>query len=214
MAAFGVCGYECNLNDFSKEEIEEIKKEIALYKSYRSVMQFGDFYRGGKGPAKVLPSSATSALSNPSGIGNLSEWTVVSKDKNVAVGMMLKKLALPNTQNTIYHPKGLEDTADYLFVNKELEYDIRDFGDLVNMISPIHLKQNSLLLDIIAKKVKLPSEKENYVANGKLLCTAGVRLCQDFAGTGYNENVRYAQDFSTKMYIMEKIEKKDEESTD
>ncbi|MBR5066753.1 MAG: alpha-galactosidase, partial [Lachnospiraceae bacterium] len=214
IASFGCFGYECNLNDFSKEEIDEIKKEIALYKAYRSVMQFGDFYRGGKGPAKALPSSATSALSNPSGIGNLSEWTVVSKDKNVAVGMMLKKLALPNTQNTIYHPKGLEDTADYLFVNKELEYDIRDFGDLVNMISPIHLKQNSLLLDIIAKKVKLPSEKENYVANGKLLCTAGVRLCQDFAGTGYNENVRYAQDFSTKMYIMEKIEKKDEESTD
>lgn len=212
IASFGCFGYECNLSDFSKEEIDEIKKEIALYKTYRSVMQFGDFYRGGKGPARLNPSSSTSVLSNPSGSGNLSEWTVVSKDKTCAVGMMLKKLALPNTQNTIYHPKGLDENFEYLFVNKELEYDIRDFGDLVNTISPIHLKQNSLLLDIIAKKVKLPSEKENYVANGRLLCTAGVRLCQDYAGTGYNENVRYAQDFSTKMYIMEKIEENDSDS--
>ena len=212
IASFGCFGYECNLSDFSKEELDEIKMEIALYKTYRSVMQFGDFYRGGKGPARLNPSTSTSVLSNPSGSGNLSEWTVVSKDKSVAVGMMLKKLALPNTQNTIYHPKGLDDTFEYLFVNKELEYDIRDFGDLVNTISPIRLKQNSLLLDIIAKRVKLPSEKENYVANGKLLTTAGVRLCQDYAGTSYNENVRYAQDFSVKMYIMEKIDKNDSAS--
>ena len=205
IACFGCFGYECNLNDFSKEEIDEIKKEIALYKTYRSVMQFGTFYRGGTGPARVTSSASSSALCNPSGNGNITEWTVVSKDKDVAVGMMLKKLAHPNMQNNIYRPKGLKDDAKYLFVNKELEYDIRDFGDLVNTVSPIHLKQNSLLLDIIAKKVKLPSEKENYVASGKLLCTAGVQLCQDYAGTGYNENVRYAQDFSAKMYIMEQI---------
>ncbi len=207
VASFGCLGYECNLNDLSKEETEEIKKEIALYKAYRNVMQFGTFLRGGKGPAKTLGPASYSALSNPSGNGNITEWTVVSKDKKTAVGMMLKKLAHPNSQNTIYHPKGLAPDKEYLFVNKELEYDIRDFGDLINTVAPIHLKQNSLLLDIIAKKVKLPSEKENYTANGRLLCTAGVRLCQDFGGTGYNENVRYAQDFSTKMYIMEEIEK-------
>lgn len=208
IASFGCLGYECNLNDLSKEEIDEIKKEIALYKAYRSVMQYGTFYRGGKGPAKAYTSASNSVLSNAPGYGNLTEWTVVSKDKKTAVGMMLKKLALPNTQNTIYHPKGLDEDTMYLFVNKELEYDIRDFGDLVNTVAPIHIKQNSLLLDIIAKRIKLPSEKENYTANGRLLCTAGVRLCQDFAGTGYNENVRYAQDFSTKMYIMEEMPKK------
>ncbi|MCR5848470.1 MAG: alpha-galactosidase [Lachnospiraceae bacterium] len=205
VASFACFGYECNLNDFSKEEIDEIKKEIALYKAYRNVMQFGTFYRGGKGPAKTLSPSSASVLSNPSGYGNITEWTAVSKDKGTAVGMMLKKLALPNTQNTFYRPKGLKEDAKYVFVNKELEYDIRDFGDLVNTVAPIHLKQNSLLLDIVAKKIKLPSEKENYVASGKFLCTSGVRLCQDYAGTGYNENVRYAQDFSAKMYIMEEI---------
>ncbi len=203
VAGFGCFGYELNLCDSSKEEIEEIKKEIALYKIYRKTLQFGTFYRGGKGPAKSLAPEGASVLSNASGAGNIKEWTCVSKDKSSAVGMSLKKLALPNSQNTIYRPQGLKDDAKYLFINKELEYDIRDFGDLVNMIAPIHLKQNSLLLDIIAKKVRLPSEKENYIANGKLLCTAGVRTCQDYAGTGYNENVRYAQDFSAKVFIME-----------
>ena len=206
IASFGCLGYECNLSDFSKEETDAIPKEILLYKAYRETMQFGTFYRSGRGPAVSLDSSANSVLGNPSGEGNITEWTVVSKDKTAAVGMMLKKLALPNIQNTVYRPKGLDNDFRYLFINKELEYDIRDFGDLINTVSPIHLKQDSLLLDIIAKKVKLPSEKENYTAKGSFLNTAGIQLCQDYAGTGYNENVRYAQDFSVKMYIMEKCE--------
>ena len=201
-ASFGVFGYECNLVDFSKEEIEEMKKEIALYKMYRSVMQFGTFYRGGRGPAMSMRPSATSVLSDSTLEGNIKEWTVVSKDKDVAVGAIIKKLAMPNIRDSVYHAKGLDKDKKYLFINKELEYDIRDFGDLVNTVAPIHIKPNSLLLDIIAKKVKLPSEKENYTASGNFLCTAGVHLCQDYSGTGYNENVRYMQDFSAKMYIM------------
>ena len=206
VASFGCFGYECNLADFSKEEIDEIKKEIMLYKSYRKVMQFGTFLRGGRGPAVPASSAAYSVLSDNGNEGNITEWTVVSEDKTVAVGAVFKKLAMPNIKESEYHPKGLDDKKKYLFINKELEYDIRDFGDLVNTVAPIHIKPGSMLLDIIAKKVKLPSEKENYVASGAFLTKAGVHLCQDYSGTGYNENVRYMQDFSSKMYIMEEVE--------
>ena len=49
VAAFGVLGYECNLCDMKKEEVAEIKEQIALYKKWREVLQFGTFYRGRSG---------------------------------------------------------------------------------------------------------------------------------------------------------------------
>ena len=208
IAGFGTLGYECNLNDFSKEQIDEVKKEISLYKKYRSLMQHGMFYRGGFGPLADLHvgQDATSVLYNPTGHGNIITWTMASQYGTKAVGMMFKKLVLPNTQNITYYPKGLEENTLYHFTNRELKYDIRDFGDLVNTVAPIHIKQDSMLLDFIASRMKLNPEKEDYYAYGSLLMNAGVALKQNFSGTGYNENVRYVQDFSAKLFLMEEAE--------
>ena len=203
VAAFGSLGYECNLSDFTKEQMDEVKDEIALYKKYRGVLQHGRFYRGGAGPLGDIRGSRESVLSEASNSGNITSWTTVSEYKTAAVGMMLKKLVLPNTQNVTFYPKGLEEETKYRFTNHELSYDIRDFGDLVNTVAPIHVKQDSLLMDLLAKKVKLPSEKEEYTAYGSLLMNAGVALKQNFSGTGYNENVRYDQDFSGKLFFLE-----------
>lgn len=185
VAAFGSLGYECNLCDFTKEQMEEVKADIAFYKKYRSILQHGRFYRGSN--------------------GNLVEWTMVSEDGAAAVGMMLKKLVTPNTQSAVYHPRGLLADARYHFTNREAPYDIRDFGDLVNTVAPIHIRPDSLLQNLVAKKVKLPAEKEDYTAYGSLLCDAGVQLKQNYSGTGYNENVRYDQDFSAKLFVMEQV---------
>ena len=68
VAAFGVCGYECNLCELSDDELKEIKEQIAIYKEWRDVLQFGDFYRGKD--------------------DNIHEWTCVSSDKKKAVGML------------------------------------------------------------------------------------------------------------------------------
>lgn len=87
VAGFGVLGYECNLCDMKKEDRAAIAEQITLYKKWRSVFQFGSFYR----------------------------------------------------------TKSFEDALMY----------------------------------------------------------AGVKLKQGFSGTGYNENVRYFQDFSSQMYFME-----------
>ena len=210
VASFGTLGYECNFSDFSKEAMDEVKTEIMLYKHFRSLMQHGVFYRGGLGPLsdKFTGRDVSSVLYNAPGEGNITTWTMTSKYGTKAVGMMLKKTVLPNTQSVTYYPKGLDEDTLYHFTNRELSYDIRDFGDLVNTVAPIHVKQDSRLLDFLAKRIKLPSEKEEYYAYGSLLMNAGVCLKQDFSGTGYNENVRYAQDFSAKMFIMEEVEEK------
>ena len=46
VAAFGVCGYECNFCDMGKEERDAVKEQIALYKKWRRALQWGAFYRG------------------------------------------------------------------------------------------------------------------------------------------------------------------------
>ena len=182
VAAFGVLGYECNLCDMNSDDIKAIKAQIALYKEWRDVLQFGTFYRGRS--------------------GNLYEWTCVSEDGKRAVGMVLQVLQEPNTAFTQYFPKGLLPDERYHFYNFERKVRIKPFGDLVNMISPIHIKQDSLLHNVVDKFVRMPGEVEDYVASGGVLMS-GVKLKGAFAGTGYDENTRFFADFSSRMYFME-----------
>jgi alpha-galactosidase len=185
VAAFGVLGYECNLCDMSANDLAAIKAQIALYKEWREVLQYGTFYRGRH--------------------DNLYEWTCVSEDGSRAVGMLLQVLTEPNTAFSQYFPKGLLPDEKYHFYNFERKVSIKPFGDLVNMISPIHIKQDSLVHNIVDKFVKMPGEVENYVSYGDVLMS-GVKLKGAFAGTGYDENTRFFQDFSSRMYFMEKVD--------
>ena len=200
VAAFGIFGYELNLCELKKEDKQAIKEQIEIYKKYRNTLQFGRFYRG----RSFQTFNANETVLNQSE-GNLLEWTVVSKDKTEAVGLIMQKLNIPNTSTHIYYPKGLEDETLYRLTNRQMKYNIKDFGDLINMISPIHIKQDSLLHNTVAKIVKLDGEKELYDAYGNTLMYAGVHLHQAFAGTGYNENVRYFPDFGSRIYFINEI---------
>jgi alpha-galactosidase len=186
VAAFGLLGYECNLCEMKKEELEQIKTQIFTYKKWRETLQFGTFYRGRN--------------------GNLYEWTCVSPDKSKAIGMVLQVLAEPNTMFTQYFPKGLEKDKKYHFYNIETKRGIKPFGDLVNMVSPVHLKYDSLVHKMADKFIKMPGEVEDYTTYGDVLMK-GVKLKGAFAGTGYDENTRYFQDFESRMYYIEEIQK-------
>ena len=185
VAAFGVCGYECNFFDMKKEELKEIKTQINIYKEWRNILQYGHFYRGRN--------------------DNIHEWTCVSDDKKKALGMIMQELVVPNTQFHQYYPKGLDKKSKYSFNNREMRYNIKEFGDLVNTVSPIHIKQDSLIHNVLAKHVTMPGETEQYIASGSVLM-GGVKLKQAFAATGYNENTRYFQDFASRIYFMEGVE--------
>ena len=184
VAAFGVLGYECNLCDMKKEEVDEIKKQISLYKQWRDVLQFGTFYRGRS--------------------GNLHEWTCVSVDKSKAVGMIVQNLVEPNTHFEQYFAKGLDQDKKYHFYNVEKKRNVKPFGDLVNMIAPVHIKYDSLIHKAVDKFVKMPGEVEDYTTYGDVLMS-GVKLNSAFGGTGYDEHTRYFQDFESRMYFMEEV---------
>ena len=184
VAAFGLCGYECNLAEMKKEEVQEIKEQILLYKEWRDVLQYGTFYRGRS--------------------DNIYEWTCVSQDKSKAVGLVLQKLVEPNTTYEQFTPKGLDANKKYHFYNIEKKRNVKLFGDLVNAIAPIHIKNDSVLHNVIDKVVKMPGEVEDYTAYGDVLMS-GVKLKSAFCGTGYDENTRFFKDFESRLYFMEEI---------
>lgn len=199
VACFGVCGYECNFCDMKKEELDAVRTQIALYKEWREVLQWGTFYRGRtftgqrEGAGSCLGGSA----------GNVTEWTCVSEDREKAVGFLMQKLVTPNTQYERYTAKGLDPTRRYHFYNRSLKYDVREFGDLVNTVSPIHIRQDSLMHRTVARFVKMDGETEDLYAYGDALMYGGVRLKQAFGGTGYSGEVRHYPDFASRLYFMD-----------
>ena len=206
VAAFGVCGYECNFCEMKKEELAAVKEQISLYKQWRSVLQFGDFYRGRS--FNGFGSNYATALDQ--GAGNIMEWTCVSEDKTKAVGFLMQKLAVPNTQFEYYRAKGLVPERKYHFYNRSLTHNIKDFGSLLNTVAPVHIRQDSPVHNLVAKFVKMPGETEDYEIYGDGLMYAGVLLKQGFGGTGYNQEVRHFPDFGSRMYFMEAVEEKKE----
>lgn len=191
IASFGVLGYELNLPDLTKEEKNEVKRQIELYKEWRDVFQYGTFYRNRR--------------------QNICEWTVVSKDKKRAVGMIFQSQVTPNHQYEIYQAKGLDPDKTYHFYNIPKAYNIKNFGDLVNTVSPIHIKQGSLIHHGLSKVITMPSETEDYTVKGSTLMS-GIKLKAGFAGTGYSDQVRYFQDHSSRMYFIEAVEGEEDES--
>ena len=186
VAAFGVLGYECHLGEMSREDVKQIKDQITLYKKWREVLQYGTFHRGRSG-------------------GNLYEWTCVSPDRKRAVGMILQVLVNPNTSFETYQPKGLDPNAKYHFTNCRQEFNLKEFGSLINQVSPIHIRQNSLLHNAASALIKMKGETEDCVATGEMLMNGSVKLKQGFCATGYAEDIRFFKDFASRLYFMEEV---------
>ncbi len=182
VASFALLGYECNLCDMGSKELDSIKEQVELYKRYRKVFQFGQLYRGRD--------------------DNLHEWTVVSEDGKVAIGMLMQELAQPNPKEIVYMPVGLKAECRYHFENIPMKHNIKEFGDLINTQTPVHIKPDSVLHNAVAKFVTMPGEHEDYVAYGDVLMKGGIHLKQSFGATGYSEQVRHFPDFASRMYFM------------
>ncbi len=186
VAAFGSLGYECDTRDLSAEQKQQIAAQIKKYKEWREVFQFGQFYR--------------------SRSGGVHEWCCVSQDKKRAAGLLVQELVKPNTQSERFTAKGLDPELEYRFYSIPERVNVKQFGSLINTMAPIHVKQDSLVHNVIAKAVKMNGEAEDLTVRGDVLMSAGVALKQAFSGTGFNENVRVFPDFAARLYFMEAVE--------
>ncbi len=96
VACFGTFGYELDLNRLTAEEQEEVKRQTAFMKKYRSVLQFGSFYR----------------LESPFE-GNVTAWMSVSGDRKTAVVGWYRTLNGINMGYTRVKLRGLELDSVY-----------------------------------------------------------------------------------------------------
>ncbi|MBR5708866.1 MAG: alpha-galactosidase [Oscillospiraceae bacterium] len=186
VAAFGLLGYEYDIRDLSPALRGRLKEQIETYKKWRDVLQFGRFYRV-RG-------------------GNEREWCCVSADGKRAVGLTLRTLARPNDPHGVFFARGLDEDTVYRFYNVPRPVDVKRFGTLINAVAPIHVRQDSIVHDIVAKVVKMPGETEDAKVSGALLMNAGMELAPAFAATGFDERVRFYPDFASRLYFMEAVE--------
>ncbi len=204
VAAFGIFGYEMNFADLPSDAMNAIKVQIELYKKWRSVLQWGNFYRGRAFGSLPVSGVSENAAAGIPGAGNILEWTVVSPEKDKAVGLIFQNQVLPNWQFHSYFPKGLDPAAMYILYGRKRKFDLRNFGDLVNTVAPVHIKSESQIHHILSKFVKMDGETEDCISTGAALMNGGLHMKQAFGGTGYNEETRYFQDYACRMYFMER----------
>ena len=98
VAYFGDFGYELDITKMAADELATIKKQVAFYKQYRHLFQFGKFYR----------------LDNPdTNNDNVYGWQVVDEDRSEAI---LTRFQILNGANPAYirvYFAGLDPEATY-----------------------------------------------------------------------------------------------------
>jgi alpha-galactosidase len=138
--------------------------------------------------------------------GNDRQWCCVAPDGKRAVGLLLRTLMIPNDPNERFFARGLTEETRYRFSNVPRPVDVKRFGTLVNAVAPFHIKQDSLVHDVVARVMRMPGETESVTASGGVLMHAGVKLAPAFAATGYDERVRFFSDFFSRLYFIEATE--------
>ena len=204
VACAGVLGYECNLSDAKPEELAEIKVQVELYKKWRHVLQFGQLYRINSGTECAYGNLSAMNQSSPYDT-DVIRWNIVSPEKSSAVGIVLQGQVKANFGHRSFRTVGLDEEKTYHFYNRVLKYDIHRMGDLVNTMAPIHVKQDSMVHDVISKFVKLDGEIEDVTVSGSLLNHAGIVLNDGYAGTGFNSNTAIYQDYDARIFFIEEV---------
>ena len=179
VAAFGCLGYEFDPSDLKPRDRARITADVEWYKKWRDVFFGGDFYR----------------LEGDSVM-------VVSRDRKRACALLLQRQNRPNRPHVRFKPKGLDPELDYLYESRPVDVDIRDFGSLVNTMSPVHIKDGGLIQGIAAGLYKLPSSTDRGRMRGRALCACGMSLLPNYGGTGYSEGTRVFRDRDAMLIML------------
>ena len=173
---FGCLGYELDLDHLLPVEQKEIKEQIALYKKYRTVFQFGAFTRLKNG------------------------WQV--RYEKTAIAGVFRKLrdAAPGYEQLRLN--GLDPRKHYHFRNRLQELRIGQFGSLVKHVAPVNLDPNGVILRTADRHMTMHDGVQELTASGAALMR-GVTLLPLFRGTGYHEKQRTLLDFGSEIYIVE-----------
>jgi alpha-galactosidase len=182
----GLLGYECNLNEMSKEERKDIKRQVEEFKSRRKYFLDSDYYR----------------YDPKEGVHIFAE---VSKDQEHACVVLFYERADVGHMTDILPLHGLNKDYTYKVSSKGYAHNIKHFGGLVNQVSPIHIKNNSFLHNLIAKIIKMKENGEDAIVKGDVLMSKGYEVYQSFNGTGWSTNTKLIKDGESRIYFFDRI---------
>ena len=186
VAAFGVLGYELEFKYMSRVELKEIKGQIEFYKKHRKTLQFGRFYRFDERK------------------DNKVHWQISAPDGHEHICGHFQKLCTASEGFDELPIKGLDKNARYELSCKRQSIFIKRLGGLVKHVMPVELDPDGFILRTANKLFAMPDGAEQYEADGATLM-AGVKLNNQFLGTGYNDKLHMFGDFGSAIYTIEKI---------
>jgi alpha-galactosidase len=190
VASFGILGYELDLLALTNKEKKEIATHIAFYKQHRTLFQYGQFHR------------IESIYEN----SNQVIWALSSFDRSELLILHFQPLVQTNCATTTLRIPIVDTSLTYRVTPRPHQIDIAQFGSLINMISPIHIKGGGSIEKLVQENVHLDSEIEYYITPGDLIAYRGITLNQQFSGTGYDKETRVLGDFGSRVYYLEAIE--------
>ncbi len=173
---FGCLGYELDLKHLLPVEIQEIQAQIAFYKQYRQVFQFGQFCR-------------------------LSDGWQVRQGDTILAGLFSRLVhAAPGYQ--WLRLKALKPKVRYHVTSRAQSLRIGPFGALAAYVTPVPLDPNGAALRYADRHFTVPDGQEDITCSGAALM-AGVPLAPRFMGTGYDKDARNQSDFGSNVYVIE-----------
>ena len=178
VAFFGCLGYELDLKHLLPVEIKEIKAQIAFYKQYREIFQYGSFTRHALG------------------------WQVTDGKTTLAGVFHALVHAAPGYERLKL--TGLERNKRYRVTSLAQTIRVGQFGSLLKHVAPVNMDPNGLILNLADRFVTLPDGEEELTASGTALMS-GVMLKPMFRGTGYDKSQRNQGDFGSDVYIIQEI---------
>lgn len=183
-ASFGCLGYELDLKYLTREERKDIADQIAFYKKYRRIFQYGRFYR-------ITSYKDNKVL-----------WGSVSEDKETALTALFQTLATAAESSDKLRVLGLKKGV-YTVKTRNQRLYLKRFGGLLKHILPIELNPEGAILRMANRHYSLRDSVERYTCSAEAL-ESGIPLREQFIGTGYDKNIRILGDFGSNLYITEK----------
>lgn len=178
VAFFGCLGYELDLKHLLPIEVKEIKAQIAFYKQYRDIFQYGIFTRTDSG------------------------WQVT--DGKTALAGVFHRLVPAAPGYERLRLTGLNQEKSYRVTSLAQAIRVGQFGNLLKHVAPVNIDPNGQLLRMADRHFTLPGGMEAFTVSGGALMS-GILLRPLFRGTGYDEHQRTQGDFGSDVYIIEEV---------
>lgn len=182
VAAFGCLGYELDLKYLTPVQKAEVTRQIAFYKRYRRLFQYGRFWRG-------EPDRANQTL-----------WHCISNDGCLAVSGLFQTQTEAAQSLDRLRLQGLTGNARYRVVTRPQSLFLRRFGGLAKHILPVSLDPNGLVMRLMDRYRSLTDCVETFDGYGDALMS-GIPLNDQFIGSQYNEKIRILSDFGSNLYL-------------